>query len=144
MPIRESQRARYPNDWRAISKRIRERAGQRCECTGQCGDEHDHWTCGAVNGSLIVRDADRPASYVEYGKCDSESARKRAVRVVLTVAHLNHDPSDNVRSNLLALCQRCHLRLDRHEHAKNARETRRARKATGDLFERVDATEKSP
>ena len=33
--------------------------------------------------------------------------------VVLTVHHINGDPSDNRRANLIALCQRCHLRLDR-------------------------------
>lgn len=34
-------------------------------------------------------------------------------RVVLTVHHINHDPTDNRKVNLIALCQRCHLRLDR-------------------------------
>ena len=29
-------------------------------------------------------------------------------RVVLTVAHLDHDPTNNDPSNLRALCQRCH------------------------------------
>ncbi len=33
--------------------------------------------------------------------------------VVLTVHHINGDPADNRRCNLIALCQRCHLRLDR-------------------------------
>jgi 5-methylcytosine-specific restriction endonuclease McrA len=38
MPIKPENRCRYPADWKAISKRIREvRAGNRCE-----------W-CGAVN-----------------------------------------------------------------------------------------------
>ena len=32
--------------------------------------------------------------------------------VVLTTHHINDDPTDNRRVNLLALCQRCHLRLD--------------------------------
>ena len=33
-------------------------------------------------------------------------------RVVLTVHHINNDPTDNRPINLIALCQRCHLRLD--------------------------------
>ena len=32
--------------------------------------------------------------------------------VVLTVHHINADPTDNRRINLIALCQRCHNRLD--------------------------------
>jgi hypothetical protein len=48
----------------------------------------------------------------------------RRLRVILTVAHLNHDPRDNGDTNLVALCQWCHLNYDRLHH----RETRAARK----------------
>lgn len=37
---------------------------------------------------------------------------RNGAEVVLTVHHINHDPTDNRRVNLIALCQRCHLRLD--------------------------------
>ena len=53
-------------------------------------------------------------------------------RVVLTVAHLNHDPTDNRDENLAALCQRCHLRHDRWLHAERARDARLARKLGGE------------
>jgi 5-methylcytosine-specific restriction endonuclease McrA len=45
-------------------------------------------------------------------------------KVILTVAHLNHDTMDNRDANLAALCQRCHLRHDADIHAQNARRTR--------------------
>jgi len=45
--------------------------------------------------------------------------------IVLTIAHLNHDTTDNRDENLSALCQRCHLSHDKYLHATNARETRR-------------------
>jgi hypothetical protein len=48
----------------------------------------------------------------------------RVVRIVLTVAHLNHDPRDNREENLKALCQWCHLNYDKLHHA----ETRAVRK----------------
>lgn len=32
--------------------------------------------------------------------------------IVLTVAHLDHDPSNCAEDNLKALCQRCHNRYD--------------------------------
>jgi 5-methylcytosine-specific restriction endonuclease McrA len=53
--------------------------------------------------------------------------------VVLTVAHLNHDPSDCQDTNLAALCQSCHIRYDAAQHAANARATRtRKRRAAAD------------
>ena len=48
MPIRPENRRRYPKDWKAISARVRfERAGGRCECSGECGDDHDLGLCPA-------------------------------------------------------------------------------------------------
>lgn len=49
---------------------------------------------------------------------------KTGSKVVLTVAHFNQTPGDNRESNLVVLCQRCHLALDREQHKENARETR--------------------
>lgn len=45
--------------------------------------------------------------------------------VVLTTAHLDHDPMNCIDSNLAALCQRCYLSYDSEEHRKHAAETRR-------------------
>lgn len=41
--------------------------------------------------------------------------------VVLTIAHLNHDPRDNRADNLAALCQRCHLKYDQRPEQKERR-----------------------
>ena len=45
-------------------------------------------------------------------------------RVVLTVAHIDHDKTNNSFFNLAALCQRYHLRHDKAQHAA----TRKANK----------------
>ncbi|MCQ2911830.1 MAG: hypothetical protein MJ244_06525 [Clostridia bacterium] len=37
---------------------------------------------------------------------------KTGSKVVLTVHHLDFDPTNCKEYNLMALCQRCHLRLD--------------------------------
>lgn len=113
MPIRPENRARYPDDWPAISRRIREdRAGGRCECRGEClihSDDRRRVTdthlerdgrCGAVNGTLLP------------------SGRWR---VILTVAHLDHQPENCDELNLLAMCQGCHLRYDAVHHAQTRR-----------------------
>lgn len=109
MPIRASQKQRYPKNWREISRRIRERAGNCCE-----GAPRLYPDCRAVNGQ----------PHPVTGSI-----------VVLTVAHLNHEPENCSDDNLAALCQRCHLTYDAKHHARNAAETRRRRRAVGDLFE---------
>lgn len=121
-------RKRYPANWPEISLRIRARAGNRCE-----------W-CGAPNGAFIARLRENPHLYEIALEDDGACADfHKAVRVVLTVAHLGaphadgrpgdkHDKMDCRDENLAALCQRCHLRYDLQEHAENARETRRAKR----------------
>jgi hypothetical protein len=107
MPIRPENRGRYPADWKAIRAEMLLRAGHCCE------------------GS--------PA----YPDCRAANRRPHPVTgsiVVLTIAHLDHVPEHCEEDNLRAWCQRCHLTYDAHHHAANARCTRRARMASGDLF----------
>lgn len=107
MPISAEDRKRYSADWPQISRRIRfERAGGRCECQGECGVEH-HGRCGARHG---------------------EAHPVTGSMVILTTAHLDHVPENLDDLNLKALCQRCHLRYDRHHHAANARLSREAKR----------------
>jgi 5-methylcytosine-specific restriction endonuclease McrA len=47
--------------------------------------------------------------------CDAQNGEPHPVtgaKVVLTVAHLNHNPGDNRDQNLAALCQKCHNSYD--------------------------------
>lgn len=37
--------------------------------------------------------------------------------VHLSIAHINHDVNDNSDINLIAECQRCHLKRDRVKHS---------------------------
>lgn len=109
MPISPENRNRYPANWKQISNRVRfERADGRCECKGECG--HDH-------GGRCT--ASHNAAHPDTGSL-----------VILTVAHIDHQPENCGADNLRAMCQRCHLRYDVEHH----RETRRNRKAAGDLF----------
>lgn len=48
-------------------------------------------------------------------KCKAKNKKPHPItksKVVLTVAHLDHNPSNYKLSNLMALCQRCHNQLD--------------------------------
>lgn len=119
MPIRPENRARYPKEWPAISHRIRfERAGNCCE------------NCGVANHQLGGRTTDgqwhkaRPTGETSLGLqwpepgsegwCDGPNGtlRLRIVRIVLTVAHLDHTPENCADENLRAWCQRCHNLYD--------------------------------
>lgn len=60
-----------------------------------------------------------------------------STRIVLTIAHLNHDLRDNDPSGLRALCQRCHLAWDQEHHQRNAANTRRLKQAHAGQMELV-------
>ncbi len=130
MPISREKKALYPKDWKAISKRIRfDRAGNRCECSGQCG-EHADRRCNAPNGEVVHRRRGEPWILLLGGPFECRGTRwMPPVKIVLTVAHHpDPNPSNCADDNLLAACQRCHLLIDRHEHAANAKATLSAKR----------------
>lgn len=114
MPIHPENRDRYPVEWPDISRRIRfERAGNRCECSGECGTDHRREQYERELGAVdVVLDPEERCSAINY-----EPHPITGSRVVLTVAHLDHTPENVDDDNLRAFCQRCHLRYDRDHHA---------------------------
>lgn len=116
-------RADYHPDWEAMSRSIREQAGQRCE-----------W-CGVANGAVGARDC-RGRWHDEdslEGMNSTEGFQlwpdgyPDMVRIILTVHHqcdcdkrVCWDPS-----HMVALCQRCHLNADRPKHIARRRESLR-------------------
>jgi 5-methylcytosine-specific restriction endonuclease McrA len=120
MPIRPENQPLYPPNWRAIAITIRQdRAGERRE------------RCGVPNG--VWRNHRTEAWTHDAGL--AEAWRLDGDRIVLTVAHLDHDPRHNDPSNLKALCQRCHNRHDAPHRRRTAYATRHHGKATGDFFD---------
>lgn len=111
----------YHPKWSLISRLIRlYRAKNRCE-----------W-CGALNKSLVKRTR-KTFRYLSPAEIDMVFARVRNknttpteslkhhgfTKVVLTVAHLDHDKTNNRFNNLAALCQCCHLKHDLPHHIRN-------------------------
>lgn len=144
MPIKPSNRSRYPKDWQAIRASILERAGHKCE------------DCGIPNSLEVVRDPRHAEAWFEasyfwdqvacgrdwvmdvadqFGDNENGTTKLKSIKVVLTIAHLDHQPENNAPENLKALCQRCHLRYDSEQHQESARKTRANKKGEIDMLE---------
>lgn len=97
MPIRPENKSRYPKNWKQIRQQILERAGNRCEF------------CGVENHSEVPRYRSGRGVIM--------------VKVVLTIAHLDHTPENCDPSNLRALCQKCHNSYDAKHRAETRQKT---------------------
>lgn len=146
MPIKPENRMRYPKDWPAISRAARERAGWRCQHDGCTAHQYAvGWWRQTMGRHEWVPEWPRDGAYMGQTYSDAravaagiyasagESGPKPTI-IVLTVAHLDHQPEDCRPKNLAALCQRHHLAYDHDHHRANAQATRRAKAGTLELF----------
>lgn len=112
MPISAERMANYPGgsiyskEWKSFRASILARARNRCWGTPQ------HPDCRAANG---------------------EPHPETGGKVVLTIAHMDHDESHADPNRCRALCQRCHNKWDAPHRKKNAAETRRRRGGQTDI-----------
>ncbi len=114
MPCDYSQ---YPANWLTeIRPTILDRAGHKCEF------------CGIANYQpLPVTDQVCNDAWLPFPKSNWPIAFNAAPlspppwagRVVLTIAHLDHDINHNDPENLRALCQKCHNTHDGPKRARN-------------------------
>ena len=143
MPIKPENRARYPKTWPAISVEAKERAGWRCQHAGCLARQYSIgiWHRPAGDAHEWAEQYEPPATYAEARAVAAEAwwevqhvGGDKLTIIVLTVAHLNHEPEDCRPENLAAMCQRHHLAYDAKHHAETAYATRRARSGTAELF----------
>lgn len=113
---------RYPPNWKTIRLRILDRAKNKCEF------------CGLKNKSFVysvryyIRHDGRYSYRHIWFRNKQDALREclhyeiKTKRVVLTIAHLDHDETNwNVKDDRLrALCQICHLRYDAKEKYRRA------------------------
>lgn len=117
MPMDKS---RYPSNWKEIALQKKQAANWTCEeCDRECKRPDEDWL------EFVQR-----VVFSRYA-CECPEAlnllaeiQEKPVRFVLTVAHLNQDPSDNRPANLRALCSVCHLRHDRPFRQYNSQRKR--------------------
>jgi hypothetical protein len=144
MPIRKEERHHYEGPaWKEAREVVLARARDCCE------------RCRKPNGArVVVTSEGRSLRAGRWRPWDGRSglwtddwtgpdgqpcpppsvgSRLRVTRVVLTVAHLNHQAGDNRPENLQALCQRCHLMHDLQQHVQNGARTRWAKKKNLEL-----------
>jgi len=119
MPIKPENKKYYRGKtWQYFRAWALERAEDKCEF------------CGVENHALGVRDLDgdfHKGSFWDTVAGDPEffGDDAKEIKIVLTVAHLDHGHENNGPDNLRALCQKCHLNHDQEQHQKNAAETRK-------------------
>ncbi len=78
----------YPENWAKIATTVKQTAGYRCyNCRLKCLPPTD-----------------------SYKHLDLSLRRRLSAQV----HHIDRDPSNNNRSNLVCLCSGCHLRMHRH------------------------------
>lgn len=142
MPIRPENKALYPREWPAISREIRQRAENKCEECGVSngelgGRKPDGTWCAALPTGTNGLGLSWPMQG-DYGWCadaaTGEGIRLRIVRIVLTVAHLDHQPENCDPDNLRAWCQRCHNRYDAATRRAGIKQRQFAASADSDLF----------
>ena len=143
MPIKHENRARYPKSWPALSVAAKALAGWKCQHAG----------CTARQYSIGIwhRPGGGPHQWAEQYEPQSTYAEARTTAaeawwevqhvggdkltiIVLTVAHLNHEPEDCRPENLAAMCQRHHLAYDAQHHKETAYSSRKRAAMTADLF----------
>ncbi|MBD1876945.1 HNH endonuclease [Nodosilinea sp. FACHB-131] len=89
-------KARYPANWDAIARSVKEQANWCCQ---ECGRQ-----CQCPDESLE--------------QLRSRIGKAKPRQYLLTVAHLDQTPANCTQDNLKALCTVCHLRYDRQFRAR--------------------------
>lgn len=119
----------YPTDWKETRKRILERAGNKCEFC--LVSNYQYVLRGLYRGFKAYQYNDMSVFCAKTGAClgntdeDGEdvecSVDTKAIKIVLTIAHLDHDASNHEVKDerLVALCQKCHNNYDKEFRATN-------------------------
>jgi len=109
MPISKENKLKYPKNWKQISLDVRAKAGNRCEF---CDIENHSIGFRTKDGEFIEL---QPSHQVDVYVKENNL---KLIKIILTVAHLDHNPENNNPKNLKALCQKCHLNYDKEQHLK--------------------------
>jgi 5-methylcytosine-specific restriction endonuclease McrA len=116
MPIRPEMRHFYGKEWRTVIRpRILARDLHQCK---RCGKPDRTRVKVLRDGSGRWLDPKFRTWRDRHGAAINRprGGRRHSITVVLTIAHLDHQPWNNEDGNLAALCQHCHLKHDARQH----------------------------
>lgn len=131
--------SKYPANWHTeIRPSILERANDCCE---ECYIQNGSFVIrGVYNGIPCVQTED---GYIYREDCTHYTIGEdylgevhptnRMIKIVLTIAHLDHDTTNNDPSNLKALCQLHHNRHDKEYRNANRKATIKKKKGILEL-----------
>jgi hypothetical protein len=141
MPIRPELCHFYGPNWQRVMRpRILRRAGGLFDVNGRYLGGARCERCGVLDREVVMRSGGwwyhknsrrwcRPDGLIsEATKDEIPDKPCRHVRVVITIAHVNHQPGEDRDENLFAGCQWCHLNHDRSEHLAHSAVTRATHK----------------
>lgn len=102
---------KYAKNWKTeIRPKILQRARNKCEF------------CWVENYAIWQRDYNWEWHNIkeidQMGSCEWEMMfwEYKPIKIILTIAHLDHNIDNNNDDNLKALCQKCHLNYDKIHH----------------------------
>lgn len=142
MPIKPENKDLYPPDWLYVRKRILERDKYCCcgcglrdhsvgyrdlkgrffACAGNVTMEDYGQGINPGNGGMLTY---KEAFEMAIFQTDTDEFGNKYIVIVLTIAHLDHNPENCHDDNLASLCQRCHNIYDRPHRNETMRITRK-------------------
>ena len=94
---------RYSEDWAdSIRPAILKRDNYKCQ---HCNIKHKQWVYITPNGEWVKVEASETNENVKI--------EGRFYKVFLQVAHKDNNPGNNNPQNLISLCSKCHLAMDK-------------------------------
>jgi hypothetical protein len=149
MPIDYSK---YPANWKTEIRPARMAIAGEVRVDGKVVTQAKCERCNAVNHSLVCRGTwnDKPVWQNDDGQIYNSDTgeymgdsyvgdvwtdeKRPLVKIVLTIAHVEHDLTKNELEDLRAWCQRCHNHHDKEHRNNNRRETIKKKKGQMELL----------
>lgn len=130
----------YPDNWPQLREQALERDNHKCHfckvdnyAIGYRAENGDFYDWQYISDALENHGHDLFSDVLKH--CyDKEGNPTKAIKIILTTMHLDHDIKNNEPENLVMGCQRCHLNYDKDLHRTNSKETNRKKKGLQNLF----------